>query len=148
MPSKPRLCPESPVSPTITARQQIFSGGGGVLATRPRDSREPSSDPCESNLQKPFRSFRSGKSLRLDRLPTRVEDCRASSVGSRAVVKWAPASGMQSHDVGRRRGPATVSSRTVSRGILSLYQLDPAVSYRDILIPPRPSESHLPSCFL
>src|SRR5207245_5181856 len=39
--SKPRPCPESPVSPIITTRQEIFSkkGEGGVLATRSRDAR-------------------------------------------------------------------------------------------------------------
>src|SRR5712692_6729436 len=34
MRSKPGLCPESPVSPIIPARQEIFSGGGGGLAQR------------------------------------------------------------------------------------------------------------------
>src|SRR2546428_9870408 len=53
--------PDQPVSLIISARQEIFSVRGGVLATRPRDAREPSSDPCESNLQKRFTSFRSGK---------------------------------------------------------------------------------------
>src|SRR5213594_2435961 len=37
MPSKHKLCPESPVSSIITARQQILPGG--VLAIRPRDTR-------------------------------------------------------------------------------------------------------------
>src|SRR5712691_4541177 len=120
---------------------------GGVLHSAPRDAREPSRDPCESNLQKPFRSFRSGKSLRLGRFPVTVEDCRVSIVGSRAGVKWAPAWGTQSHDVYRRTGPATVSSHTVSQGTLSLYQPDPAVSCPSSLIQPRPSISRLLSGF-
>src|SRR6266849_5742266 len=38
MQSKPGLRPESPVSPIISARHQIFSGGGGVLHRTSRDA--------------------------------------------------------------------------------------------------------------
>src|SRR5713101_1889146 len=147
MPSKPGPCPESPVSPIINARQKMCSRGVRVLAIRPRDAREPSSDPCESNLQKRFRSLRSRKSLRLDGFPTTVEDCRVSNGESRAEPKSAQASGTQSHGADRQRGPATASSHTVSQGTLSLYQPGPAVSCPGSLIQPHPSESHLPSGF-
>jgi len=38
LPSKPDPCPESQDSPRNTSRQQIFSGGGGVLAIAFRDA--------------------------------------------------------------------------------------------------------------
>ena len=36
---KPRSCPDHPVSPVIGARQDIFSGKGGVLAIATHDTR-------------------------------------------------------------------------------------------------------------
>src|SRR5207245_5739503 len=54
--------PDQPVSLIISARQEIFSVRGGVLATRPRNAREPSPDPCESNLQKRLTTFSSHQS--------------------------------------------------------------------------------------
>src|SRR5213594_4121807 len=37
---KPRPCPESPVSPNITIRQEMVQGKWGILATDPRGSHE------------------------------------------------------------------------------------------------------------
>jgi len=67
-----QLNPESRDSPGNHARQQMTSPDPGGLSDPTSRSKEPSSDPCESNLEERFISLKSRKSFRLDRFPTTV----------------------------------------------------------------------------
>src|SRR5437867_11496495 len=81
--SQPGLCLESPISPIITARQEMVLGKSSVLATRSRVARAAFPDISESNL--------SGLIIYLKPVELRVSspDLQSAHPFHRLPRKWA-----------------------------------------------------------